>query len=159
MRLEMTCPRIIGGSAAAALLNRSAGSAVRTGMKTTLLGLLLAVGTMGATTAHADWARGRGPREMPREAPRGAHRDGHYEPRTQQTWVPGQMQQVWEPGRCVARHWGPPRCGPGHYRTVATPGHYERYTEWVWVPNLRGPRYGLEVGWRGPRGAVVVGRY
>ena len=121
-------------------------------MKTTLIGLLLAVSTMGASVARADWDH-RGPGPGPRFANRGG---GHYEPRTFQAWVPGQAQQVWEPGRCWQR-WGPPRCSPGHYRTVVSEGHYETRTDWVWVPHHGGPRFGLRVESPGGRAAVAFG--
>ncbi|MCC6333693.1 MAG: hypothetical protein IT380_06870 [Myxococcales bacterium] len=128
-------------------------------MKRTLLGLVLAAATMGATAARADDdCYGNTPSSYhpaaavtsqrpppPLIAPR---QHGRYELRAVQRWVEGTTTQVWVEGRCVTKRHGRhgyaqhTRCLPGRYEAVTTPGHYEARQEWVWVAYSPPIRYG-----------------
>ncbi|MBL8913980.1 MAG: hypothetical protein JNM17_24970 [Archangium sp.] len=134
-------------------------------MNNTLLGLMLAVVTVGAQVANAqDWndpynhgavpvqQQGQAPcGPRPTYAPQGqTFNTGRYELQNVQRWVPGQQVQVWVPGQCTNNggrwgrgnrgRWNNSRCTQGYYTTQWTPGRYETRQEWVWVSVGNPPR-------------------
>lgn len=112
-------------------------------MNRTLMGVSLAVAMVGATVARADDFHGAAPavgaRGCATSHGQPQQQGGRYELQTVQTWVPGQVTQVWVEGRCVTKRHGRhgrfehTRCLPGRYENVTTPGHYEAQQQWVWV--------------------------
>lgn len=148
-------------------LNFSGGGGVDVSMNSNLMGLMLAVATLGAQVARADWnSHGAMPVQPPAPcgprptmAPNGqSFQQGRYELQNRQVWVPGQPQQVWVAGSCEQgggygghhhRRWR--SCQPGAWRTVYSEGHYETTQQWVWVasvppPNPYGGAYGGSYG-------------
>jgi len=127
-------------------------------MNRTLLMLLTAAATMGATAARADdhqragrfgeprreagregWRQGERGREGWRERNEwreheGWRRGGHSELRRVERWVGGSLSPRWVPGSCYTE-WGQTRCTEGGWQQLPVPPHLEVREEWVWVPD------------------------